>query len=53
MVSAIDYWEAEGMAKGRKEERENNIETVTGNIMKRNPGMSYEEAKENAKALFA
>ena len=44
---------AEGVTKGRKEERENNIETVTRNIMKRNPGMSYEKAREDAEALFA
>ena len=51
--SSISASKREGNAEGHVEERVQNIETVTRNLMKKNPGMSYESAKENALSLFA
>ena len=51
--SLISAAKREGNAEGHFEERMQNIETVTRNILKRNPDLSYENARKEALSLFA
>ena len=50
--AALSYAKNEGRVEGRVEERNNNLETVTQNLMQRE-GLSRKDAEEKAKLLFS